>query len=347
MKKSTLINILGIILLVLIIIGLIIFWASSSSNTTSVSTVIENPQFTGSFNNTLTVMTYNIGYASGLKNNLGNVLKKDEIYTNLDKIVAVIKKNKVDILATQEIDFHSRRSHYINQLEYIAQKSEFKYTAYIINWDKKYVPYPVDLSFSKHFGHVESGQAVLSRYPILENKCYFLKEPINKPFWYNMFYIKRAVQCVKIKITDTKIIDLYNVHLEAYHTPTRELQVDQLLDIKSRNNFISGIIAGDFNALPPEATKKYGFIDEPEIDFRNDTTIKKMYEQSNLKEIISQELYRSEEKSTFTFPSNNPTRRLDYIFYSDDFVLQKWLIDKTALTGSDHLPVIAVFKIEK
>jgi endonuclease/exonuclease/phosphatase family metal-dependent hydrolase len=321
-------------------VTLFAFWASRSFHSKKYSPVINYSQFKEKASppgDILTVMTYNIGYASGLKNNQGNVLTRDELYDNLDRIVKTLKKNNTDILAVQEIDFHSKRSHYINQLEYLAHKLKFPYVSYVLNWDKKYVPYPVSLCFKKHFGHMESGQAVLSRFPILENKCYFFIKPLNKPFWYKLFYIERAVQCVKIRLSPSRTIDLYNVHLEAFHVNTRKTQMQQLLDIKVKNDFTSGFILGDFNALPPDASKRNNFSDEPEIDFRSDNTIKTMHEKSNLKEVMV---------DSFSFPSDNPTRRLDYVFFSEDFILQKGFIDGNAGTGSDHLPVISTFQIK-
>jgi|GEM_PF-834987 len=51
-------------------------------------------------------------------------------------------------------------------------------------------------------------------------------------------------------------------------------------------------------------------------------------------------------ETTNTFPSWKPKRRIDYIFYSPDFeVVESYVEDK--LRVSDHLPVIAEFKLVK
>lgn len=50
--------------------------------------------------------------------------------------------------------------------------------------------------------------------------------------------------------------------------------------------------------------------------------------------------------TTKTFPSWKPRRTIDYIFYSEDFeVLNYHVIDQLKI--SDHLPIIAEFKIKK
>jgi endonuclease/exonuclease/phosphatase (EEP) superfamily protein YafD len=39
-------------------------------------------------------------------------------------------------------------------------------------------------------------------------------------------------------------------------------------------------------------------------------------------------------------------RQLDYLFYSAGMRLLRWSVDRSAGTGSDHLPVIATFEID-
>jgi endonuclease/exonuclease/phosphatase family metal-dependent hydrolase len=294
---------------------------------------------------TLTVMTWNIGYASGMENNKGNVLSSADITANLDRIAASIRKNNADIVALQEIDFNSRRSHGINQLRYLQEKLNFPFAAYILNWNKRYVPYPMSLDFKKHFGRMQSGQAVLSRVPITENTAEFLAKPFDKPFWYNMFYISRAVQRVKVLVAGREL-DLYNVHLEAFHTDTRMYQAIQLLDLMKARGFTAGFVVGDFNSLPLDARKKLGFADEPEADFTGDNTIQVLKQKGGLAEVVPDSINRLAESPSFTYPSVSPTRRLDYIFYSPGIHHLRWSVDKGAGTGSDHLPVTAVFGID-
>jgi endonuclease/exonuclease/phosphatase family metal-dependent hydrolase len=60
-----------------------------------------------------------------------------------------------------------------------------------------------------------------------------------------------------------------------------------------------------------------------------------------MKEIIP----GKEDNAVFSFPSDKPSRKLDYIFYPDSFALQKGFVDKSAGTASDHLPAVSVFEI--
>jgi len=318
---------------------------ASGPSTSSDSGIIERGVPASFRGGTLTVMTWNIGYASGMENNKGNVLSSADITANLDTIAASMSKNNADIVALQEIDFNSRRSHGINQLRYLQEKLDFPFAAYILNWNKRYVPFPIGLDFRKHFGRMQSGQAVLSRVPITRNSAEFLAKPFNKPFWYNMFYISRAVQRVKVLVAGREL-DLYNVHLEAFHTDTRMHQAMQLLDLMKARGFTAGFVMGDFNSLPPDARKKLGFADEPEADFTSDNTIEVLKQKGELAEVVPDMINRLDESPSFTYPSVNPTRRLDYMFYSPGMRLLRWSVDRSAGTGSDHLPLIAVFGID-
>jgi len=286
------------------------------------------------------VMTYNMGYASGMSNNLGSVLGEEEVKSNLDMIAGAIAENGADIVALQEVDLWARRSCYIDQFRYLGEKLGFPWGAYMVNWNRKYVPYPFTLNPGRHFGRIESAQAVLSRFPILGNDADYFVKPLDKPFWYNKFYTDRGVQKTAIRLPGGETIKLYNVHLEAYHPETRKVQVRELLDVMRREYFTGGIIMGDFNAVPPGAAKQNGFSDEPEIDYTGDTGIRVLLAEGKLNEAVMESAGNNASQG-LTFPSVNPSRRLDYIFYRGNFRLVSGRVDTAAGTGSDHLPVTA------
>ena len=244
----------------------------------------------------LRLMTYNIGYASGLSNNKGGVVPQGEVIANLDQIALSMKQNDADIIAVQEIDIDSHRTSGIDQLEYLAKKLEMPYAATIVNWNKKYVPYPIELNFNKHFGRMESGQAVFSRFPITKNSAHFFLKPFNKPFWYNMFYIERGAQVVTLELSPSKAMTIINVHLEAFHIATREAHVQQLL-ILEKETLPEFIVREILTLFPQTQNGKHGFPDEPDNDMRSDNSIKMMYERSGLREMIPEKEYGENEKA--------------------------------------------------
>ncbi|MGB3137795.1 MAG: endonuclease/exonuclease/phosphatase family protein [Nodosilinea sp.] len=113
----------------------------------------------------LSVVSYNIGYLSGLTNQ--QAVERDRAFFSANQATAVqaLAALAPDILALQEIDFDAYRSFNRNQQYAISDALEMAHDAIAINWDKRYVPFPY-WPPQAHYREVVSGQAVLSRYPI-------------------------------------------------------------------------------------------------------------------------------------------------------------------------------------
>jgi endonuclease/exonuclease/phosphatase family metal-dependent hydrolase len=333
-------TILAILLFVLILAFVIFYyWASSGTQPrdklSEIVTYADTPgppKTQGIF----TVMTYNTGYLSGMTNNQP-VKRPGKVFfeKNMESFLQLLEEIQPDVTGVQEIDFYSKRSHYINQLNTIAEKADYKYAAKAINWDKRYLPFPY-WPPSLHFGRVLSGQAVLSRWPILSTERIVLQKPKSTPFYYNAFYLDRLIQVAKIKIGSKDIIIL-NVHLDAIDRETREDQAKRLLDLyRSYKDDYPVLLMGDFNSIPPDAPRKKDFPDEPVTDFQNDRTIQFFLEDPGLKAVDS---------TTFTFPTDSPTRKLDYIFYTHDKIrLIKVFVP--SIDSSDHLPTVMQFSFK-
>jgi len=256
-----------------------------------------------------TVMTYNIGYLSGMTNNRSVKRPAKPFFDeNLDTFLKLVRQVSPDFIGFQEIDFQSQRSHDVDQAAAIAEGGGYGWEAKAINWDKRYVPFPFGLP-QVHFGRMLSGQAVLSRYPIAAAERVVLQKPGKKPFYYTTFYLERLAQIVRIKIQDQTLI-IINVHLEAFDTETRQAQAKKVLDIaRLYKDVYPLLLIGDFNSIPPGAARQNGFIDEPGTDFSKDKTLRLFLEEKNLEHILPGPEH-------LTFPSDSPTRRLDYIFFN-------------------------------
>ena len=331
---------LAVFLFVLILAFVVFyFWASSGTQPRDklreILTYGDTPE-SQEIQEIFTVMTYNMGYLSGMTNNQPEKRPGKAFFDkNMESFLQLLEEIQPDIIGFQEIDFHSQRSHYVNQLETIAQKAGYPYAVKGINWDKRYLPFPY-WPPSVHFGRVLSGQAVLSRWPILSGERIVLSKPKNKPFFYNAFYLDHLILAAKIKIGGRELIIL-NVHLVDIDRETREEQAKRLLNVYHlfKDNY-PVLLLGDFNSIPPDAPRKKDFTDEPEMDFRNDRTIAFFLEEPGLK---------AADITGFTFPTANPTRKLDYIFYTHDKIrLIKVFIPDIA--GSDHLPTVMQFSFK-
>lgn len=287
--------------------------------------------------NPLTVVTYNIGYGSGLTNNTGLNASEEEYETNVTAIVRALEGVHPDIVAFQEIDYDSSRSYHRDQLAIISDALGLRYRVQGFNWDKKYLPFPY-WPPSSHFGAVLSGQAIASAYPVLEHSKITLAEPEERPFYYNRFYLDRTVQISKIDVGG-RTLTLLNVHLEAYMNATRQKQALEVVEVVRAHKDGPLILLGDFNAQPPWVDSG---IDE---NGRPDNTIVTILEQTGLHKAIAEGEYGAGPgQRHLTFPSGAPAVCLDHIFYNEHIERVSARVMSEAGTGSDHLPVMMTLR---
>jgi endonuclease/exonuclease/phosphatase family metal-dependent hydrolase len=282
----------------------------------------------------LRVVSWNVAYGRGRKDDAGDLRPEATVRANLAGIARVLRDIDADVAALQEVDFDSARTHRIDEVAYLAREAGYPYAARVETWRCRYVPYPY-WPFSQHYGRMASGQAVLSRYPILSNVRHLLPQPPN-PFWYNAFYLHRALQHVEVDLGDGRVLDLLNVHLEAFHQGNRERQAELLVSRVRSFPDRPRLVLGDMNAIPPEATLRSGFPDEPGTDMTSDRTVAAL-RSLGLEEALAPDAPPAE---TFTFPSDVPNRRLDYLWFSAHFRRMAGRVVREAGTLSDHLPVV-------
>lgn len=144
---------------------------------------------------------------------------------DLDAIAAVIKKQKPDIVALQEIDVHTERSGPYNQAEELGKRTDMNvYFAKAIDYDGG-----------------AYGVAVLSRFPIQKKQKHPLPsnpETGGEP---------RILATVDVKLPNGRLLTFACTHLDAQKNPeNRHMQIRKIVDIlqKSSNPVI---LAGDFN----------------------------------------------------------------------------------------------------
>lgn len=280
---------------------------------------------------TLRVFTYNIGYLSGMTNNLP-VTREPELFDeNLQKALFQISKWSPDIAAFQEIDIDSDRSFNRNQVDSIASKVAMSWGYQSVNWDKRYVPFPywpVDI----HFGKVVSGQAILSKFHMVDPMTYVLQKPLNEPFYKNAFYIDRLVQKVSMEIGDQTLVFL-NVHLEAFEQETRILQAIRVRELYEQYaSEMPVILAGDFNSQLPVA------------DNERSQAMQEILKAKNISASVSIKEYIQDSGKWNTFSTEDPFQRIDYILYNPSHLK---VVDTQVLRDfenvSDHFPVYTKF----
>lgn len=330
-----------VLLFLLLVIGIFVpsffFWGSAPtlsieeySEVTHNSKQAEIPS-----SDTFSIITYNIGYLSGMTNNKAVDRTKTLFDKNLNKATHLLTSLKPDFIAFQEIDFDADRSYNVNQMEVIMNQSGFGYSAKAVNWDKQYVPFPY-WPINQQFGKVVSGQAVLSQYPIVESNIHTLVKPEGNPFYYNAFYLDRLAQITRIKVGKSDLF-IINIHLEAFQPETRNIQIKTVLGILHKySEKFPVILCGDFNSTPPGATNPW----------QDDHVIQTLLADFQLEMAINMEANKATESDYYTFNSESPNIRIDYFFYNPKFIK---ILDAKVLTEagqiSDHLPVWMKFKL--
>ena len=289
---------------------------------------------------TLNVIGFNMAYGRGPGGDDEGPWSRERVEETLDAIVEQIRDSGAHVVALQEVDFASARSHDIDEARTIAEKLGWTNYACALTWENNYVPYPY-WPPSRHYGHMKSGQCVISRLPIRSTVRHRLPQPEASPFYYNWFYLHRAIQHVTIDAGDGRTVEFLNVHLEAFDTENRQAHVAILEDVLGAIETDRVVMVGDFNALPPKATHRNDFEDEPDADFRGDVSMERIYGLSGMTEAVSSRGLGDDDPRTFTFPADAPSRRLDYLFVGAGFAVEEGRVLQEGPALSDHRPVLA------
>lgn len=317
---------LKLIILIFVACLIFFFWASSPTmNEKEYVKLIENDYPTTISNDSIySIITYNVGYLSGMTNNLPVAKPKELFDENQKKVERELKKANADIVAFQEIDYRASRSYEVNQEDEFA-KLGYNYVAKAVNWDERYVPFPY-WPPTMHFGKIVSGQSIISKYKLKNHERIVLERVPDNPFYKDALYLERLAQVVKV-VLDGKEIVVINTHLEAFDKITRVKQLNHVIEIfKKYSETHPTILLGDFNSDP-----KY-----------KDPAINKMFDLSGVGNAAF-----SKDNYDLTFDTKDPFERLDYIFYTEntiEYVSGKVL--KNFEQASDHLPVEMKFKLK-
>lgn len=279
-----------------------------------------------------TIVSYNIGYLSGLANNTTTALARSFYEKNQQRAIAAIEAVNPDIVAFQEIDFGSKRSYEVNQAEAMAQALKLYEGAIAIGWDKNYVPFPY-WPPTAHFGKMLSGQAILSKlwFPIRKNSRIVLEKVADKPFIYNAFYLDRLAQVTEIDLLGQSVI-VINVHLEAFAEQTRINQTQFVRELATDYaKTYPVIVLGDFNSSLNRT------------DVESEFSIKEMMRAEQFAAAVPEAQWGK----VATFPSNAPKYKLDYIWYTPSTIeVVNAEVLSAAGEASDHLPLMMQFKLK-
>ena len=158
----------------------------------------------------------------------------------------------------------------------------------------------------------EYGTAILSKYPIKQAERFEL------PNLEGLKSEPRTLAVVTVEV-EGRPLRFANTHLDYTNAENNLLQVNEILEVFEEGR-LPVVLVGDFNALPESASIR----------------------------LLDQHFIRScTENCGFTIPQIHPNRTIDFIMVSKDApfeVIDHRVIDEPY--ASDHLPVLAVYKMK-
>ena len=244
----------------------------------------------------LRVMTYNI---------YGARATSPANAADLDAIAEVIRRQNPDFVTLNEVDvFTDRTGKDVHQARDLAEKLGMEW------------------HFSKAIDRDggEYGDAVLSKYPILEKRSYRLPCAAEQPGE------DRSLCVIRVQI-DGKDLYVASTHLD--HLSGDASRLVQATEIRRiRDTELEGdlILCGDLNAIPS----------------------------SNVIATMTSFLTNTGPIDQYTFPSDDPSRKIDYIMYApiEHFGVQNCQVvsrgdqQVDGVDASDHRPVIADIRFQ-
>jgi len=314
------------------------------------------------------VMTWNIRFGIGRGEWFGDacgdkvVYSKDQILAKLQSIADRINQVKPDVLLLQEVDINSKRSAYVDELQWIMDHTYFGYAVYGLQWKAQFIP-------SDGLGRLHEANAVLSRWPI--GKSVRIQLPLRNDQGTLTRYFYERCCMVKAKIEIPGVADFYafNIHASAFATDDTKHQ--HIVQFKNELDNIAGsggwfVAGGDMNTLPPGSDStdfcmedmcpgesfhqpgdnpmhKDGSNYTPEVQWMTD-----LY--NTYKCAVSLSDYQQNQEAYFshtTRPQHFWDRTLDYLFTNSLWQKGSTVTHQDFLTDSDHAAVSSVVLLKK
>jgi endonuclease/exonuclease/phosphatase family metal-dependent hydrolase len=213
-----------------------------------------------------------------------------------DRVAEVIRNQNADVLLLQEVDAECKRSNHDRQFELLGDLVGMRYRSWYPN---------VDVG-----GGGQYGNAILSRYPIIESSNIDLTIRFKK---------RRSVLhgVIRVRHDDVdRTVHVFNMHLGLARFE-RRIQLNKFLDSHPFANLHAEtpiVVGGDLNDV-------YG----------------------RLGTLLAPAGFRGIDRRPLTFPAWGPVRPLDAIFVrgSVDFLKLSRCDTELARKASDHRPLIA------
>lgn len=207
---------------------------------------------------TLKVVTWNIKFGGGgidfWFDCWGDrvLMTQAEVEANMDRVVAEIEALDPDILLLQEVDVSSKRSAYVDQLQYILDRTDLNYGVYASMWQAQVVP-------SDGIGRINTGNAILSRWPLADAKRIALALRTDQDALTTYFYLRRNLLKARVELPGQNKFYALAIHTAAFSQDgTKKKHIDRFKDELDAIDSAGGwfVAGGDLNTIPPDPNSK-------------------------------------------------------------------------------------------
>ena len=366
MKK--LISILGLLL----ILGCEPFVTEFSDTSVAVpyeATSKSNETYNG---DNIKVVTWNIRFGIARFPFFGDscgdsvILDDATIEKNMAAIADLLNAMDADIVLLQEVDVSSKRTGYMDQVQYLLDNTNLNYGCYASMWKADFIP-------SDGIGRIDAGNAILSKYELTETERIQLRLRKDQDGLIQYFYLRRNIVKAKIPALSQGEKDLFavNIHATAFATDdTKQKHIDKyvetLVEIHSSGDYF--VTGGDLNSVPPGSITDFCLSDMCNGDDYHTEQAEEYHKEGSYFENFDGEpdilfpLYEACDSAIDTASYNLPEhfthapstsliddttatmydRKLDYLFTNGIWENTSSKTHQAAWELSDHLPVSAV-----
>lgn len=291
---------------------------------------------------TFTFLIWNLGYG-GLGKEVdffydgGKMVTspKAHVAKNVEGMKNFFAENKdIDFILLQEVDRNSKRSWKIDEAEEFAKVLPEHNSAFTINYQVEYLPFP----FTNPIGKVNGGLQTLSKFTPVESKRIAL--PGITDFPRKLFYLERCLLMQRYKLANGKDLVVINTHFEAYDDGSVKKEqmalTKKILEAEyAKGNYV--VLGGDWNIAPP-SFNVHTWEKEPEDD--------QLYLKNNDAHYIDGWNYNYDSttatnrknKTSFN-PKKTFTTVIDYYFTSPNIEVEEVKGVEIGFAFSDHQPV--------
>lgn len=175
----------------------------------------------------------------------GTAFSKQAVLDSTNGVIKTMKKLNPDFMLFQEIDTHSTRSHYVNQVKMVEEHfNDYDYT-FANNFHSAYLLRPLN---DPH-GSVQSGLLSMSKYDM--QSAVRRKFPVTSAFISKFTDLDRCFTVMRYPINNGKNSIMINSHMSAYDKDgkMRKAQMKLLSKVIEKEyhagNYV--IVVGDFN----------------------------------------------------------------------------------------------------